>query len=129
MKVLTIDRATWGRGRNNPEGSSYLFNADTTQLCCLGFYALQHGGAAPDEIEHESSPTEVPELIWGEALLARDREHTHLCIDLMRYNDDRLLSEPEREQKITELFASMDVQVVFVDSERAEGVAIEDRTP
>ena len=105
-------------------------------MCCLGFFGLACGLTA-ERITDVDAPTDIPvERIgfglapigsarreWmrnvpeAEALFDGERKYNSsvICNKLMSTNDLNVsLSEAEREQKITALFAEMGVEVVFV---------------
>lgn len=136
---LVIDRSKWLRGEGSER--SFLLRSTDGKMCCLGFFGLACGLTA-ERITDVGAPTDIPVEIgsigcfgvasgspvsarreWmrnvpeAEALFDGERKYNSsvICNKLMSTNDLNVsLSEAEREQKITALFAEMGVEVVFV---------------
>lgn len=138
---LVIDRSKWLRGEGSEK--SFLLRSTDGKMCCLGFFGLACGLTA-ERITDVDAPTDIPVEIgvigvsarresveigisarreWmrnvpeAEALFDGERKYNSsvICNQLMSTNDLNVsLSDAEREQKITALFAEMGVEVVFV---------------
>ena len=101
---LTIVRSIWLRGGN---GDSMLLN-NAGSMCCLGFYSLACGHSKED-IQNVTEPLYVRN--WRGA----EREDATIYYRMMRVNDDKTLSEAQREQEIAKDFKVLGVNVTFVD--------------
>lgn len=116
MKLI-IDRSRWLRG--NAENSS-LLDPSSGHMCCLGFLA-KACGASDEVIEEAPGPAEVPtDVKWPVGLVyqnpAVDEKlwwNTEVGKKLMNVNDDEGLNEMIREEKITNLFFSIGIEVEF----------------
>jgi len=117
---LIIDRRKWYRGKGGD--NSKLLNE--YGMCCLGFLSLAKG-YTKDEIAYKSLPWRLPlsELLLPEMtscyntenLDSNDKCPTMLSETMARINDDRSLTEPEREAQLTEEFKKIAIDVVFVN--------------
>lgn len=118
-KAWTVDRKTWYRGKG--ANLSRLRN-ENGMMCCLGHRALACG-LKPEQIEGLKSPFAI-----GGAGLAADNwmdfldpgqkakfGQSELCYDTMRINDNPVISDYDREHRLTELFGSIGETVTFVD--------------
>lgn len=116
---FVIDRSKWRCGGHerdpydgalNPSvrgiGNTQLLNCEGF-MCCLGQVAVQLGAdrsriacaGIPEEADSESLEYLTPVLVSDECL------DSPLSNAAMRINDDRLLSDEDRECALTELFA------------------------
>ena len=120
MDKLVIDRTKWYRGKGS-RGSALLRKDGS--MCCLGFDLLRRG-FTPEQILEVGTPEEVevggehPEIA-GLTYVSSDWEYdiyatTETNEELVDANDGEGLSEAEREAQIIDLFAEIDVEVVFV---------------
>jgi len=112
MKLI-IDRKIWLRG----EGSevSYLRRKADGKQCCIGILCSAlpvpenylTGAKDADELHLENDVT-LPGWLLEPGCATAD-------VDLAyRTNDDENISDLDREQKISEIFARHDIQVEFV---------------
>ena len=118
MEKLVIDRTKWLRG----EGKGQLLVPPFSQegfpepnggkMCCLGFECIRLG-VSPQKIMGAGMPN-----------IFTDREGLSEWLfevgdsdvnNAARTNDNVLLTEPEREQRISEIFALHGVEVEFVN--------------
>lgn len=105
VTTLTIDRAAWLRG----EGGilSFLLRPSDGKMCCLGFYAEACGMADKDlngvKILPFSMTKEFPV-----------KDASVIVDALYAANDD---DSPQREERITSLFAKLRVVVRFTGGE------------
>lgn len=122
MEKLVIERDKWFRGHGSE--CSMLLDSETQKMCCLGFLALQSGYESKD-ISDIKAPVdmnlqEVPDNIMSKLLEKAGSEyklpikHTAVCYKLMRINDYTEISETEREEQLTKIFKSIDIEVQFV---------------
>jgi hypothetical protein len=127
---FVIDRSKWLRGKGPTD--SYLLRSSDGKMCCLGFFSLACG-LTQDQIKDVQAPKQLIGLDSGGHhinLLSRTDgfwlmqsddnihtpdTHTPDTCRLMEDNDNRMISEQEREEKITRLFAANGVTVKFVD--------------
>ena len=121
-KVLTIDRSNWYRGKG-PIGSRLLTNGG--KMCCLGFDAITCG-LNPEEIRGKPVPKDLNSRWIGDPGLPQSHPYIQSRVlssfgdnivgRLVITNDNALLSESEREDKITTLFKQLGYdEVVFVN--------------
>lgn len=125
MKKLIIDRKTWLRGADADDGiNSFLFRTYDGKRCCLGFYGNQHAGKS----DHDMADVQAPQLCvvgdeWGPLVRVSDMtqpralraEQTLVCVHLVSANDDRDLDESSREERVTELFSIIGIEVEFIN--------------
>lgn len=129
---LVIDRQIWLRGKGvRSDESGLLIDGEK---CCLGFLATACG-ATDQEINNKFSPQNVPHLKWVPGILNGNITSV-LCNKLMRVNDSELncndevsyyrfnilghedikfIGEQGREELLAKLFASIDVEVSFIN--------------
>lgn len=130
---FTIKRSRWGRGTGN--GS--LLKPSNGLLCCLGFYALACGATESQIVNTKRLSSPGVDLLrflgdgvttdrWSLQDQRSLQDQWSLQDQLMSVNDwiitvedipgkERVDSEEERERRITELFAGIDVSVTFED--------------
>jgi len=136
MKLI-IDRKTWLRGEGHKK--SFLVRESDGKQCCLGFLA-QACGFSKEELTKKRSvlslfivpvaentysvcnsvdpikrerikPTVLEKLVCD--CDSKSSFNNAIGSDLMDVNDDPKLSDYERETKLTELFATVGVEVEF----------------
>lgn len=122
---FTVKRSGWLRGEGGHP--SLLFRPKDQKRCCIGFY-LKACGLSDSSLEDKPSPYDIPRVetalpaaaTWllehgnGNTSLSSEA-NSEYCIELMRVNDARLASAPDRERRIIELFAQRGIIVKFVD--------------
>lgn len=121
MKQLIIDRKTWLRGEGSD--NSKLLRVEDGKKCCLGSFATQLAGLTEDQIAGVATPDGIAIGNWGKLLEIGTRtvcgksepspRPSPVCISLMSQNDRQ--DDPDKEQKLTELFASIGVAVTFIN--------------
>ena len=115
---LSITRSNWLRG----EGpiSSFLLREEDSKMCCLGFLA-KACGAQDGDIVNSKIPSYAKKVSWPKGIVTvTDSElgySTDLTIELMEVNDlhNKNLSDSIRETKLKEMFASIGIEVEFVE--------------
>lgn len=128
MKSFVISRSTWHRGKG-AMGSKLLI-PETGKMCCLGQIAEQCG-ADPKQLTDISSPAKLfnerkvrlngfTDVLTKPGFETTDdyevRRTTDVCDTLMRINDDRDISDAEREVKlITTAIDELDWAITFTD--------------
>jgi hypothetical protein len=124
MKKLTIKRSEWLRGEGFT--ASKLLRPEDGKKCCLGVLSLQLLGATEDQIKGVDAPARVPEISWPEGFIrpmphldgapsAVRYMHNSDCEHLMEINDNRAMSDVEREFLLVENFQKFGIDVEFVD--------------
>lgn len=114
MKKLVIDRRLWYRA--NGATTSLLLRRDG-RMCCLGFYSLACG-VPVDDIRGVDEPSSLIDAATGTKLPERMSWLRHQRTDMN--SDDSIAlqninDETGDEEKIKELFAKHDEEVVFID--------------
>jgi len=117
MRKLTIKRSEWLRGIGAPR--SYLVRTSDNKMCCLGFLGCQVG-LSSEEMANHRSPADLPTAAWPDGFVepysAGESQYVNLgCRPLMEINDNRILSEEERESQLTQEFKKFGIEVEFVD--------------
>lgn len=110
MKKLIIDRKRWIRGESN----SCLLRESDSRMCCLGFYSRSCRIPA-SRILNKNSPADLCKLPNQMKWLAEDGSNTMEAHQLIKFNDNRNYSLPEREAGIKAIFAKHDVEVTFIN--------------
>lgn len=116
MEQLVIDRELWWRGRGDAE--SRLRNSHG-KMCCLGFLC-ESFGARYEDIDDIAFPTNID---GGEWLPARlywlcdvDQEQQRPMEEVIGLiNDDKEVTDVEREAYIAKEFAKHDIAVTFTN--------------
>ena len=122
VKKFKVKRSKWFRGQGSDD--SFLLNNEG-QMCCLGFYSAACG-IKKSYLKNEEAPGEINSDIqnqWQTFLLNDsdiDTEEQYkidswACTQLMKINDDENMSDTEREEKLTKLFANDGIEVKFED--------------
>jgi hypothetical protein len=115
IKEFTIDRKKWYRGKG-PRQSKLLNSRG--QMCCLGFYA-KACGIPRDNMYGEATPSDVdPDRmrVWDSFLIKNTPvENSAKCYELMKINDNRYISEAQREFQIRNIFEEQNIEVKFVE--------------
>jgi hypothetical protein len=116
MRSLVIDRTKWYRGKGDTH--SRLLRADDGMMCCLGFYSLACG-LSREDIEDISFPTSVDWSLPGEMdwLCGEPGDDCDYTVEVRvgNVNDSTAITDVEREQRLTALFAEHGVNVTFVN--------------
>jgi hypothetical protein len=98
--ICTVNRKTWARGNKVPDDNQSLLNQNGTR-CCLGFLAKKCD--VPDtSIEEVGMPYDLDS---DEYMMFPHVEDAHYSIwnKFANINDDKVLSEEEREEKLRQL--------------------------
>ena len=111
--MFVVHRPTWLRDC----GYGVLFDPSTGMRCVLGFLAKSLGVEDRD-LEHKDQPRAV----WGDELPLpiqglndEDADGMHIWQRIVATNDVRGLPEEQREDRLTDLFASAGIEVLFTD--------------
>lgn len=104
---FTVYRSKWLRG-DTTESRLY----DGSRMCCLGFLGVACG-ISQEDMKDLCLPSEVVTEAWPKGTLdgKNDSDTIVLIVD---YNDG-YHSEKYREERLTALFSSIEVEVVFED--------------
>lgn len=114
MATYTIDRRTWYRGKGDIE--SKLLRPDGMR-CCIGQIAQQCGVADASILHEPAVVRKDGEAIagkWPAWFLGSGGQSYDLC-ECYEDNDNRDLTEVERERRLTETFAKHGDTLVFVN--------------
>lgn len=108
MRILTIDRSKWIRGKGS--SLSRLYIPITGQMCCLGFWALDNGFTL-EQISGQAVPDMVdPEKAHKLGLLEICQNHSFgrsIQGELTGTNDDVNITDEQREAIITKAFQQL----------------------
>ncbi len=125
--TFEVKRSEWVRGESTvsallvEENDRDIAHPDRKR-CCLGFFAKACG--IPDS---QISGLPTPAVLQGPKPASADwnalmkkgmsmsRVNSDLCGELMNCNDNRDLTDDERETKLAQLFSKLGHTVVFVD--------------
>ncbi len=118
MQQLIIDRSKWRTG-----GTSFTEKVGPTQLlnregymCCLGFYSLQIGNKTEEEILDMTCPYQVEDKTGIESLVSLNNEvNSGFAHDAIEINDNDLISNEDREQRLIELFKGKEIEISFIN--------------
>jgi hypothetical protein len=122
---LVIKRSEWIRGEGSEH--SLLFRPADGKRCCLGFLGNACGVKDLDQVE--PTPAEVgapfPEWLYEPGKGTYNKagskggktpyRNTTIGHRLMELNDNRVIDDYEREEKLIAEFAKVGVEVTFVD--------------
>lgn len=118
MKQLIIDRSKWrtgGRPYSDKLGPTQLLNREG-YMCCLGFYCIQLGNKKEEEILGVTAPYGVEDTTGLEFLVNRTLDiNSKFSCEAIEQNDNDLILDKEREERIKELFKRIDVEVTFIN--------------
>jgi len=125
MKKLVVDRSKWLRGEGGKV--SYLLRVGDSKMCCLGFVCVD-SGISPEEIEGNPTPRDFISEMWDLIPGLMDKlpkwlydgefptdSVPNVVMDMMQINDSQEISGEVREQELTKLFASVDVEIQFIN--------------
>ena len=104
---LTIDRSVWLRGEGHTE--SFLCRPIDGKMCCLGILGVA-AGLGRNELLGQKAPICVISNNWPPWARVRD-----IAGHFIEVNDERDISEAEREESLTKLFLDRGVEVEFID--------------
>jgi hypothetical protein len=96
---------------------SYLLRSKDGKQCCIGFLCEAFGVPKPDLKDIRGSQKLVKYRNLPEWLTVDSATDVSIGSDLFiayALNDNKRLSEADREQRIAEIFAKHDIQVEFV---------------
>ena len=113
VKKFTIPRKKWLRGEGGD--NSRLLRPFDGKMCCLGIY-LSKVGFGVGSLSDESSPHHVGGIVGVEAcdwLLSGSKDDSKLADSLMVANDNKLMSEEDREADVAEYFKQAGITVKF----------------
>jgi hypothetical protein len=121
MMEFVVKRSEWYRG----QGSTFsrLLRDEDQKKCCLGFLA-QTCGYSEHEIEDKGyfndldDTSKIPDFFFAGEFKFRDvvkRYNSRFADEVAFINDDRNISNAQREQALTDLFATQGIQVKFED--------------
>lgn len=129
VKSFTVHRPTWLRGQDPDNLTSALYTYG--KRCCLGFLgaACGYSDTDLDEVPGPSDTVaDIEKNLWPEVLLKPNEKWSEenddwtsavvdskLCKDMMNVNDDKNISDAEREVKLTTLFRRARITVTFTD--------------
>ena len=105
--TVTVRRKDWIRGGY---GDSRLLRLADQKMCCLGF-AARKIGFERNQILERLEPNDLGVNICG---LARNGNNTSTANELMCANDDTLMSDKAREEKIKSLGKRIGLDFRFV---------------
>jgi hypothetical protein len=120
---FTVKRSEWYRGKGGP-GSALLLES-SGERCCLGFFA-NACGESDGSIAEKAYPSDVGAQ-WSAELNSHflqkwygDDPHARPYLvkaedGIASVNDDRDISDPEREELLTAAFAVLGHTVRFVE--------------
>jgi hypothetical protein len=114
---FTVKRSEWYRGRT--ESGSRLLRRDG-QKCCVGFLCLSTGSpekslAERSAVHSLNSAARVPGWLAALFVVTLGPGPTDWGASIYSDNDSPMLSENERERRLTALFAEKGIKVTFVD--------------
>lgn len=113
MINLVIDRNSWDRG-NGSYPSCMLRNGI---MDCMGFLA-KACGASNEDINNVTTPMFASNINWCPGVLIDSdkfgKDNSEITSKLIKINDDKSLSDPERENKLQKLFSVIDVNISFI---------------
>lgn len=127
-KTIRIDRKKWARGGN--EAMNLLWDKEVQKGCCLGHVIHQTSRCAWDALDQKGCPDEV--FKKDSLLTIKSDPYTYTCQytgktltedgivadselakKAMQINDAASITEKQREQRLTELFAKHDIKLEF----------------
>jgi hypothetical protein len=124
VKKFIVKRSKWFRGQGDEQ--SRLQTTDN-KMCCLGFYAKECG-LKKKHLLDISTPSEILydiRTLWKSFLFDRkDIEFandetwitdSNVANDLMEINDNKFITEKERERRLKDLFKAQGIKLKFID--------------
>jgi len=120
MKTLIINRNKWTRGGINKFDNPTTLLNNHGCMCCLGFHALQFTKATKECIDGVSTPESITyKCNIGKTILLtkrtpfEKRHHTEFSKKAIVINDDRHISEKDRESRLKKLFKTKGYAIKF----------------
>lgn len=85
-------------------------------MCCLGFYSLQIGNKTEEEILNMTCPYQVEDKTGIESLVTQyNGINSMFAYDAIEINDNDLISNEDREQRLIELFKGEGIEISFIN--------------
>lgn len=115
-RKLVIDRSRWLRGEGSLRSS--LYRASDKKMCCLGFDAVSCG-IDISVMAEVASPIGLgyfyPTSAWR--IMDDDgyKTNSHVVGNMMEINDEKAMTDTEREASLIPLFASVGIDLSFID--------------
>lgn len=127
LKTLTISRKRWLTAKDIDKKNglySMLYRSKDRKMCCLGFLGRACGGKAAD-LSHQFQPSDVPSIQWPSGMISACElapwesgpsfNNSEFVYDMMKANDNKELTQREREKEIKRLFKKhLNITVKFV---------------
>ncbi len=120
MKKVLIDRSHWRNARQDrfahSFGETFLLN-DEGYSCCLGFACQQLGGVQKYEMNNICFPSDLNFKVTSLNEPSKRYEScfvdTRLSQKAIHINDDRHLSDEDREKALKSLFSKYSIKLEF----------------
>ncbi len=112
MKIITIDRRKWLRGRLD----SCLWNGHEQKGCCLGHVIHQTTKCKWEALDLLDAPIEFfkkESLLTEPTGVLGDIRNNSLTDTAMGINDDVNITDVEREERLIALFKKYKIKLVF----------------
>lgn len=120
MKTITklvITRSKWSTPDTLKKGEMNFLLRSNGRMCCLGFACIELGlkeedilkNSMPNVVIHETSQLTKP-LLWQKGMT-----DSALSYDAAEINDNKDITNEQREVKLIELFAKNNITLSFVD--------------
>ncbi len=104
MKKMTMVREKWGK--------AYLCDQDDN-LCAMGWYGKEFLGFTLNDMRGLNGYSFLPNNLWRRS----NGKHDKIYAQVLTVNDDLGKSKSQREEILIGLFAQIDVELNFVDTE------------
>lgn len=122
MKTLEIKISEWLRGDITSSTGNQLWVEDLNAGCCLGHYCLKIEKMKIQEIQDIGLPSRLIKLVKllnenNMEEYGTDFKNTPFATEAMKINDSSTLNTNERMKKLTELFATKDIELKFIDDQ------------
>jgi hypothetical protein len=110
MKTFRINRNKWGRGM----GVGELWNSDNEVGCCLGHITRQHNHCSWEELEGKAYPKyKNDDYVEDQAKYACPITNIHTLKAAAKINDNAIISDKEREEKLIKLMSKHGIKLEF----------------
>lgn len=128
LKKLVITRSKWFRGKMDGRSSllidpedSYSITENVGKMCCLGFYGRQICGLNLKDLRGQGTPEDVKKWPSDDPLVIKPTSQqgypytldSTICHEMVKTNDNKKITEKQREARLTKLFKKIGVNVTF----------------
>lgn len=109
-KTFVVKRSTWFRGKGHVV--SALLRSDN-KMCCVGFLCIAAGATSSQILNKKCISRHIG--LDMEYFTESSGASSNIALKIYEINDNMDLTDEQREEKLTELFKSIGIEIKFED--------------